>query len=489
MTGTGPPTIGRDTAAAVLVAFARNALTNELPGPVLQQAKLHLLDTVGVGLAGRQSEPAVAARRVALAQGGAGQASVIGASERLPAASAALVNGTSCHALDFDDTDERSGTHVSAVVGPAALAVGEATGASGREVVAAYVAGVEAVARIGSACAEGIYARGFHPTSVVGVIGSTLAAAALMRLTQEQAVNALGLAGSFSSGLLEFLADGSGTKPLHAGWSAAAGVQAACLAAAGATGPASVLEGRFGVLATHGTGPGATDARLSASLADLGAAWRIGAVALKLYPACHFVHACVHQAARLADARPTGARISRIVVQIPDPGVPIVLEPSAAKLRPRTGYHARFSLPFCIGARLARGSLTLDSFRPDTLDDPAVHEIAARVSHEPWPSQPPASMFAGATRIVFDDGTEAAAPPAAPPGAASNPLSSDEVRGKFRALAGAKDDARVQRLEGILLGLEAEETLVPAGRSLADLSNGPAPGEPVPSAAGGRSDA
>ena len=140
-----------------------------------------------------------------------------------PAAVAALANGTRFHALDFDDTHEAGICHVSSVVAAAALAAGQAGGRSGAEVLSAYALGSEVALRIAVAGAEPIYARGFHPTSAFGVFGATAAAARLLGLAPEAATGALGVAGSFAGGLLEFLSDGSDTKPLHAGWAAHAG--------------------------------------------------------------------------------------------------------------------------------------------------------------------------------------------------------------------------------------------------------------------------
>ncbi len=377
------------------------------------------------------------------------------------------MNGTACHALDFDDTDERSSTHVSAVVAPAALAAGEATGASGAEVLAAYALGAEAVVHLGAPHAPDLYARGFHPTSVVGVVGAALAASLLLGLDDVQAVCALGVAGSFASGLFEYLEDGSATKPLHAGWAAQAGIQAARLAANGATGPATVLEGRFGLFAAHaGSGGAASDA-----VAGFGEEWRLPGVAIKLVPACHFVHACVEQAAALAAAEQIDPDdIAEIVVRIPDPGVPIVLEPAQAKRRPATPYDAKFSLPFCVASRLVSGPLTLGSFAAEAIGDPDVLALAARVRSEPWGGEPPPSIFAGATRIRRRGGADAAAGPAAPAGSAARPASSEAVAAKFRACASGLPAAAAEQASARILALDGQPDLAWIGGLLSGLA-------------------
>ena len=240
-----------ETAAARLARFAVSTPAAKIGDAVLERAGLHLLDTVGCGLAAVGLDAGGSATRAAAARRGEPEAIVL-AGSAAPAPVAALANGTRFHALDFDDTHERGICHVSAVLAAAALAAGQAGGRSGAETLAAYALGSEVTLRIAVAGAESIYGRGFHPTSAFGVFGATATAARLLGLPAETATRALGVAGSFAGGLLEFLSDGSDTKPLHAGWAAHAGICAAELAAAGAAGPASVLEGRFGVLAAFG---------------------------------------------------------------------------------------------------------------------------------------------------------------------------------------------------------------------------------------------
>src|SRR6185437_1979155 len=138
-------------------------------------------------------------------------------------------------------------THPSTVVLPAALAVGQAGGASGLQVLTALVAGTEIVARIGMVAPGAFHERGFHPTSVCGVFGAVVAVGSVLGLDAETTNRALGLAGSTSSGLWAFLEEGTPTKPFHAGWAAHAGVVAASLAGHGAAGPTGVLGNRFGL--------------------------------------------------------------------------------------------------------------------------------------------------------------------------------------------------------------------------------------------------
>ncbi len=312
-------------AAYGLAAFVAGLAFEELPADVVAAAKLHALDTLGCGLAARtlgEVEWVVAAT----AEGGnRGPASGIGMSVGLPAADAALVNGTLCHALDFDDTHPASVVHVSAAIVPTALAVAESLGRSGREMICALVAGNETSIRLGMAAGGRFHARGFHPTGICGVFGATAAAARLAGLGVDQTVHALGLAGSMAGGLLEFLADGSQTKPLHPGWAAHAGITAARLAAHGATGPASVLEGRRGLFAAYLHGE---HADIEGQLEDLGVRWETPNIAFKPYPACHYIHAPVDALAALIGEQHLSAEdVVSIVAFSDEIGVALVLNP------------------------------------------------------------------------------------------------------------------------------------------------------------------
>jgi 2-methylcitrate dehydratase PrpD len=244
----------------------------------------------------------------------------------------------------------------------------------------------------------------------------------------ETTARALGLAGSMASGIFEYLADGSPTKPFHAGWAAQAGVQAAALAAAGARGPATVLEGRYGLYNTHVD----VEHDIAAELADLGERWEAPLVAIKPYPACHWIHAAVDAAAEAAGDR-APEDIESIVVRIPQVGEAIVLEPLAQKRVPVTAYDAKFSLPWCVAARIVHGRLDVRSFLGD-IAEPAVLALAAKVSYEPWEGEI-TSVFAGGARVTGTDGTQDAVVNPAPRGAPGNPMSREDLLAKFTANA------------------------------------------------------
>jgi 2-methylcitrate dehydratase PrpD len=457
-----------DAIARDLAAFAVSADSAAIPPPVCHRATLHLMDTLGCGLAAVGSRAADYATALATRQGGTEEATLLGGRRRVPAAVAALANGARCHALDFDDTHERGICHGSTVVAPAALAVGEARNRRGRDVLDAYVLGSEVALRIATATADGLYARGFHPTSVCGAFGAAAAAARLLELDATRATCALGIVGSFASGLFEYLSDGSQTKPLHAGWAAQAGVQAALLAEEGATGPATVIEGRFGLIASH------TDSRPEpGSMTEaLGEAWELDQVSIKAFPACHFAHSSTWAAAALADEHGLGpADIAEIHVRIPAEGEPLVLEPLTDKHHPRTPYDAKFSLPFTVAHHLVHGRLGVSSFTGESIREAQVLEVAGRVRGERLSETPP-SRFAGGARLVTRDGDQLDRFLPHAPGSPHNPLDEDWQLAKFRANAElALAPAAAQQLSDALLALDDAPALGPV-LALAESSEG-----------------
>jgi len=443
---------GRPTAAERLSAFAVGLAGDDIPAEVKRCAQLHLLDAIGCGLAASALGVGGAGRTVAAAMGGVAEATVIGHATRLPAANAALANGSLIHALDFDDTHGASITHPAAVVVPAALAAAERAGSSGGDLVAALVVGNEVVARVGAAASGAFHARGFHPTSIAGVFGAAAAAARLQGANARTTTHALGIAGSLASGLFAYLADGTATKPLHAGWAAHAGLLAAALAAAGGAGPRSVLEGRFGL---YDAFTASAAEGLEGQLATLGTTWETTRLAYKPFPVCHYMHGVLGAAATLTlDA---GA-IDEIVVSVPAAAVPLVLEPAAAKLAPRSDYDAKFSLPFALAALIVDGRLSLASFTADKLTAPAIADLSRRITYEIEPFASERSAFPGGLRVRLNDGHVLAARLEHQQGAPENPLPEEAVVAKFRDNAGlALADGDCDRLETAILALDDEE--------------------------------
>jgi 2-methylcitrate dehydratase PrpD len=440
------------TAAERLAAFTRELDYDDIPPEVVEAAKLHLLDTLGCGLAAHGVGVATEGRTAMAELGGEPQASVIG-HEGLPAANAAFANAMLCHGLDFDDTHSESIAHVSVVVCPTSVAAGEAAGATGRELLAAIVGGNEVVTRVGMAASGAFHARGFHPTAICGIFGATAAAARLAGATLEATASALGIAGSFAGGLFAYLDDATPTKPMHPAWAAHGGILAARLASLGAEGPPGVLEGRFGVYhAFVGAAKGEVD--IAGQLADLGSRWETPRIAYKPYPACHFIHGSLGATASLlGQVQPE--EIEEILVWVPAAGVPLVLEPAEPKLAPRSDYEAKFSLQYSTAAMLVHGRVGVRSYTDEAIADPQVLALAAKVRYEAREYDSYPAAFPGGVRIRTTDGRTLEADLPYQRGAPDNPMTADEVRAKFRENASlALEGPAIERLEEAVLALE-----------------------------------
>jgi len=439
------------TLAERLAAFAGDLGFERLPPDVVASVGLRALDVLGIALAASTLDVAPAVRGALAAWGGPGDCTVVGEKTTAAAPLAALLNGTLAHGLDFDDTHAASITHASAAVLPAVLAVAESAGASGRAAVTAAVAGYEAIARLGMAAPGAFHARGWHATSVCGAFAAALAAGRLLDLDARRLTAAVGLAGSFASGVLEFLADGSWSKRLHAGWASHAGVVAATLARSGFAGPATILEGRFGLYRTFLDREPDT-----APFESLGRTWETLAVGFKPYPCCHYLHAYLDCA--LALRREHGVApeaIERVECLVPAGEVPIVCEPRAAKLAPRTSYDARFSLPFSVAAALVDGAVDLDTYAPPRLADPRLLALAGRVVHLVDEASSFPDGFPGWVRIRLRGGAVLERKELDGRGGRRRPLPAGAIVEKFRANAGrALPAARVEEIERAALALD-----------------------------------
>lgn len=420
--------------------------TEQVPTAVRSRAALHLLDGLGVAVAARRLDASPYASEVAHSLGIGREASMIGEARALSAPGAALANGLLVHALDFDDTHTYGLVHTTAVTIPAALAVAEEIGATGRDFLQAVVLGYELVARLGSAAQHGFHARGFHATSVCGAISSALVAARLYELTPEQAVNALGIAGSFASGSLEFLATGASTKQLHPGWASMAGIMAARLARAGATGPETFIEGGYGLYALF------SDKKPSIEVvtAGLGDDWQVAGIEMKPYPACHLMHRALTAAAMVPRTPPLDA-IEEIRLQLPSDSIPIVAVPEADKQRPRSPYEAKFSVQWSLAAIMIDGHIDVDTYLPGQLLRTDLRELAGRVHVGVATVEGPAAEAPVRVVVRLRDGVELVGDSGASDTTAGD--LGDRIRTKFAANCSSEHAPRIVEK---LASIEAE---------------------------------
>jgi 2-methylcitrate dehydratase PrpD len=418
-----------ETIAQRLAGFASALSYEDIPDEVINEVKPHILDVLGIGLAASDLDYAHQILDTIRSWGGTPESTVIKYGDQLPVTNAVLANASFAHGLDFDDTHTESITHASACVVPTALAVSEKLRVDGRSMLTAAVAGYEVMTRIGLSAPGGFHRHGYHATPICGTFAAGIVAGKLMGLSKEALTHTLGVCGSQSAGLQAFLDDGSWTKRFHAGWAAHSGVVAAQLAQRGFRGPKTVIDGRYGLLASH---LGADEFDPERILLNIGDTWETGRIALKPYPVCHFNHSCMDSAKALMKEHSIEPDdIVEAVALVPGEIVSIVCEPIEEKQMPKTVYGALFSLPFCIGTIAVHGRAGWDHFTDSTLTDERVLNVAKKVRCQvaSWPQFP--RYFSGGLKMVLRDGREVEHLEPINRGNPDNPLSKAEVRAKF----------------------------------------------------------
>jgi 2-methylcitrate dehydratase PrpD len=416
-----------------IARFIRELNLEDVPKPVLDKAKLVFLDTLGVALASSTMDFGRMVINVAQKLGGSTSSRLIGTKLKVAAANAVLANGTLAHGLDYDDTLEAAIVHTGCCAGMTALAVGEELGASGKAVLEAAIAATEVMCKIGLVAPGKFHARGFHPTALCSTFGAAAAAGKLYGLEPAQWSDAFGLCGSQSSGIIEYLADGTWTKRLHPGWSAHGGVIAVLLAKEGFRGPTTVFEGQHGFYRAFG---GTSDYPFE-KLNELGRSWEIPKLTFKSYPCGSISHPYMDCALTLR--RKHAIRVEQvveIVCRTAEGPVHRLWEPLEQKRKPPTSYAAKFSLPFSIAVMLVRGKAGLEEFSDEAIGDPEILNLAAKVRYELDPTIDYPRHFSGHVKIRLVDGTELEENQPHPRGGWESPLPPQEIEEKFRANAG-----------------------------------------------------
>ena len=433
-----------------------------LPADVCDSVRSRVLDIVGLCLAATTLPTSAAATQWAAAQGGAPQAHAVGLGQALPANQAAFVNGVLAHSLDYDDTHLPSVLHPSASVVPAALAAAECAGASGRDLVAAVAVGLELCVRLGmagydrSAGNSLFFERGQHATSICGAVAGAASAAVLLGLGADGAANAMGIAVSMASGVLEANRTGGTVKRLHCGWAAHAGVTAAQLTERGFTGPPTALEGRFGFFEAFLGGRFDADELTG----GLGTHWETPGIFFKPYPANHFTHAGIDAALALRAQGLRAQDVANAVLGVAAPTVRTIGEPIDVKRRPATGYQAQFSGPYTVAAALIGGGglgLGLDDFSDERANDAAHRALMAAVDvvadercTQIFPAQFPAVL-----RVQTVDGRTLTEETLANRGGPQRPLTAAELARKFSDNAGrVLDGDAVEAVAAAVAGLD-----------------------------------
>ncbi|MEE8557107.1 MAG: MmgE/PrpD family protein [Myxococcota bacterium] len=398
-----------------LVRFVQDLDLDAIPNGVRRTARTAILDGLACAVGGCGTRVGAAVRELVLSEGGRPAATLWGTRVRSSPARTALANGASAHALDFDDVLWPMNGHPTAPVLPAVLAVAESRGSSGSEVLAAYVAGVEAAAALGYAMGRPHYERGWHPTATLGALGATLAAGKLGELSREELSRALGIACSQLAGSrMNF---GTDTKPLHAGLAAQVGVLATDLAARGLTATTDPLGEELGLAGLY-HGPS------SLELPSLGDPFALESPGLDLkpYPSCRFTHRTIDA---VLDIRSTRGResVKTIECWIDLLALKILIHP-----QPADGLEAKFSLPYCAAIAWIDGWPAVESFSDARATRADVQELLnrVRVSEASAPEEE--------VEITFSSGARERRRILHPRGSPDRPMERDDHVRKVRSL-------------------------------------------------------
>ncbi|HEV2559276.1 MAG TPA: MmgE/PrpD family protein [Microvirga sp.] len=417
-------TVSTPSVAYRLAAFAAEAKPSPATEAVCRRL---LLDIVGLAVAARKTDYVGAALASAVNEG---PCSALGHNRRLGLYDAALVNGTAAHGEDYDDTFEGGPVHAGAVIVPAVLAIAEQRGLSGVDVMRGLAVGTELMCRLSLVAPQATHKAGFHPTAIFGAPAAAAAVGAALNLDSAVIARALGISGSLASGIIEYLADGSSTKRLHAGAAAQSGLRAALMAEAGFTGPVSVFEGAHGFYKAFAPSKVPDFSKL---LDGLGDAWITETLAFKPYACGTMTQPFVDCAIRLATDGISADDIESITCKVGEGTVHRLWEPLSEKHQPPNGYAGKFSTPYCMAVGFLSGEAGLGQFTDERARSPEVRRLAAKIRYEINPADEYPRNFSGHLKAILSDGTERELHQPHMRGGAKEPLSDSELDAKFAA--------------------------------------------------------
>lgn len=429
--------------SAALAAFAANLRFEDIPAPVLRRAEDLLLDCLASILAGAASRPVLAIDRYAAAMGPAdGPSEILINRRRTSPVFAAMVNAAAAHVVEQDDVHNGSVFHPAAVVFPPVLAVAQALGRSGRDLLVAAVAGYEVGIRVGEFLGRSHY-KTFHTTGTAGTLAAAAATGRLLGLSPAAMLDAFGSAGTQAAGLWEFLRDAADSKQLHTARAAANGIAAAYLAQEGFTGARHILEGPQGMAA--GMSSDADPARLTDRL---GTRWALAETSFKFHASCRHTHPAADALQQvLREHKLAESDIARVVAHVHQGAIDVL----GPVVDPRTVHQSKFSMGTVLGLIARQGRAGLPEFDA-ALDDPAVADFRGRVTMELDPEVDGAypQRWIGKVTVHTRDGRVLHGRVDEPKGDPGNTLSRDEIETKTLSLGRYADAATEAELRGLI---------------------------------------
>ena len=437
-----------------LASFVAGLQYDAIPPGAVQTARIAIMDSLGVSIAGGREESAVINGKLIREEKAKEETTVYGQRFKSSATQAAFVNGIASHAHDFDHSYVLGGQPTSPII-PAVFALGEAIGASGKQILEGYIAGFDVTSRI-IFSVQGAGGTGWHANGTIGVFGAAAASAKLLRLKEPEIEIALAMAASMASGVTSNF--GTMTKPLHVGLAARNGVLAALLARAGYTANRQTLEARNGFFDCYYHG-GKLDL---APFDDLGRVFALEkyAVRFKPYPCGGLTHTSIYATIRLqSEHQITPQLVDHVDVEVPaDTATPLVYR------IPKTGLEGKFSMPYLIARALIDGKIMLETFTDEAVRNQDVLQLLEKVEMKVDPNLQSGSDGSrpGTVKIRLKNGQTYTQHEKFPKGSPQVPMSTDELQEKFRACArGVISETSANRVLAQVARLEALESIRP----------------------------
>lgn len=431
--------------------YAVREQTARLPKEVIHHAKRAVVDWYACLLPGSRVAPATLLEQALADELDHGRAR-LASGRRATVRAAALINGAASHAVEFDDIWRNAVYHPGAPVIAAALATAQVRDASGEWFLRGVIVGYEISTRIGETVMPSHY-KYWHTTGTVGCFGAAAAAATLLRCNRDQIMNALGTVGTFAAGLQQAFRSEAMSKPLHAGRAAEAGVLAALTAAQGVTGVHDMLEGEVGFGAAMSVNPDWTQATRG-----LGTDYNITHVTFKNHGCCGHTFPALDAVIELRNQHKLAPKdIARVRIATYQGGLDVV-----DNYQPEGDYQAKFSLPYVVAHALIHGSVRLNAFGPDRLNDPQLRALMGKVelTADPELSRNFPRQRAARVEIELTDGRRLAHFQPTRKGDPEMPLSDAELNDKFLELATpVLGDVKARALLERLWRLEMEKSL------------------------------
>lgn len=437
---------------ARIAEFASKLQYDDLPGPVVHAAKRCILDAIGCGVYGSTLPWCATVLGTMQRLDSGGGASVWGTDHRLSSPSATLVNGTFVHSFEMDDLHKEAIIHPGGVSIPAILATieTEVRDASGRDLIVAVVAAYEVSIRVGLATGLGLLHRGWHNNGVLGTFAAAAGVGRLLGLAVEPMMDAIGMAGTQSAGLMA-AQYGSAVKRMHAGRAAQSGLYSAELAADGFRGIRTIFETGYGGF--HNTFTEEYD--LAELTRDLGAVWEITNVGFKPYPACGSNHTSIDAISALRGEHAFGVEeVAAVSIE----GSTATRDHVGWPYEPDTVTTAQMNLPYAVARALMDRTVSVASFSPEAITDPAAVALASRVRVTASPEidkKGRAHRHEVHLSIQLQDGRTLAKSVTHAKGSSQFPLSDEDLDRKFTDLTGSILPGRAEQLRAVIRNLEA----------------------------------